>query len=110
MSARVKNSTSVRVDCSKDVKCAKLPKGVESNPSENVPMFDLLKSNFLSSSSACGRLVDQLHQANDLGTFFSISLKKQRDDAISLIQKGVIFTAKTNKNLSNVASTSAQLK
>ncbi|VVA37391.1 PREDICTED: LOC110760952 partial, partial [Prunus dulcis] len=90
-STRVKNSTSVHVHCPKDVKCDlipididvetegrdELPKKVESNPSENVPMFDLLKSNFLSSSSACA---------------------------------GVIVTSKTNKNLSNVASSSAQLK
>lgn len=123
-SARVKNSTSVHVDRPKDVKCDlipididvemegrdELPKGVKSNPAENVPMFDLLKSNFLSSSSACAGLVNELHQDSDIGTFCSFSLEKQRDDAISLIQKRVIVTSKTNKNLSNVASSSAQLK
>ncbi|CAL2277929.1 unnamed protein product [Prunus armeniaca] len=41
----------------------------------DVRMSNLLKTNFLSSSSTCAKLVDHLHQASNLSTFSSLSLE-----------------------------------
>ncbi|CAL9000448.1 unnamed protein product [Prunus brigantina] len=43
---------------------------------------NLLKTNFLSSLSVCPKLVDHIHQANDLDTFLSLSLDKQEEAAM----------------------------
>ena len=73
-------------------------------------MSDLLKTNFLSSPFACAEQVDQVRQAGDLGTFSSLSLEKQREATLHLLQKGVVFAAETIRNSSSaVAPSSAQL-
>ncbi|CAL2271150.1 unnamed protein product [Prunus armeniaca] len=70
---------------------------------------DLLKTQFLSSPSSCAELVDQIYQAGDLGAFSSLSLEKQREATLHLLQKGVVFAAETIRNSSAVAPSSAQL-
>ena len=69
-------------------------------------MSDLLKMNFLSSPSACAKLVDQIRQASDLGTFSSLSLEKQREAKFYLLQKGVVFAPEIIWNSSTVAPSS----
>ncbi|CAL9003191.1 unnamed protein product [Prunus brigantina] len=58
-----------------------------SSATGDASMSDLLKMNFLSSPSACAKLVDQIRQASDLGTFSSLSLEKQRETRFHLLQK-----------------------
>ncbi|CAL8168128.1 unnamed protein product [Prunus armeniaca] len=64
---------------------------------------------FLSSPSSCAELVDQVRQAGDLGAFSSLSLEKQREATLHMLQNGVVFAAETIWNLSVVAPFSAQL-
>ncbi|CAL9011792.1 unnamed protein product [Prunus brigantina] len=52
------------------------PKVDKSSPTGDEIVSDLLKTNFLSSSSACFKLVDHIHQAGDLETVSSLSLEK----------------------------------
>ncbi|CAL2265795.1 unnamed protein product [Prunus armeniaca] len=52
-----------------------------SNSTGDACVYDMLKANFLSSQSACVKLVDHIHQASHLGTFSSLSLEKQKDVA-----------------------------
>lgn len=56
-------------------------------------MSDLLKTNFLSSPSACAKLADHIHQASDIGTFSSLSSKKQKEAAkvfgVKLVKFGI---------------------
>ncbi|CAL2227722.1 unnamed protein product [Prunus armeniaca] len=85
------------------------PKVDKSSPAGDVGVSDLLKMHFLSSPSSCAELVDQIRQAGDLGTFSSLSLEKQREATLHLLQKGVVFTAETIWNSSAVAPSSAQL-
>lgn len=42
-------------------------------------MFDLLKTNFVSSSYACAKLFDHIYHACDLDTFSGLSLDKQEE-------------------------------
>ena len=72
-------------------------------------MSDLLKTNFLSSPSGCVKLVDHIHQASDLGTFSSLSLEKQKEAPITLLQKGVVFVVDVIQNSYVVTPFSAQL-
>ncbi|CAL2254385.1 unnamed protein product [Prunus armeniaca] len=48
-------------------------------------------------------------KAGDLGAFSSLSLEKQREATLHLLQKGVVFTAETIRNSSAVFPSSAQL-
>lgn len=59
--------------------------------SEDVSMFDMFETNFLSISFACAKLVDHVNQASDLGTFSSISMEKQKKVVMHLLQKEVVF-------------------
>ncbi|CAL9001333.1 unnamed protein product, partial [Prunus brigantina] len=65
------------------------PKVDKSSPAGDASVSDLLKMHFLSSPSACAELVDQIRQAGDLGTFSSLSLEKQREATLHLLQKGL---------------------
>ncbi|CAL2239888.1 unnamed protein product [Prunus armeniaca] len=82
LSAQAKSLTSARADG---------PKVDKPSYVGHVSMSDLLKMNFSSSSSICAKLVDHLHQANDVGPFSILSLEKQKDVVIALLQKRVIF-------------------
>ncbi|PQM37400.1 uncharacterized protein Pyn_02723 [Prunus yedoensis var. nudiflora] len=73
-------------------------------------MSDLLKTNFLASSSACAELVNHLWQAGDLGTFPSLSPEEQKNEALGLLQKGLIFAAETIHNSSITAPFSAEFE
>ncbi|CAL8115589.1 unnamed protein product [Prunus armeniaca] len=85
------------------------PKVDKSSPAGDAGVSDLLKTQFLSSPSSCAELVDQIRQAGDLGTFSSLSLEKQREATLHLLQKGVVFAAETIRNSSAVAPSSVQL-
>ena len=85
------------------------PKVDKSSPAGDVGVSDLLKTHFLSSPSACAGLVDQIRQAGDLGTFSSLSLEKQREATLHLLQKGAVFAAETIRNSFAVAPSFAQL-
>ncbi|CAL2271554.1 unnamed protein product [Prunus armeniaca] len=85
------------------------PKVDKSSPARDAGVSDLLKTQFLSSPSSCAELVDQIRQAGDLGTFSSLSLEKQREATLHLLQKGVVFAAETIRNSSVVAPSSVQL-
>ncbi|CAL9022510.1 unnamed protein product [Prunus brigantina] len=82
---------------------------LEVSPAGDASVSDPLKTQFLSSPSSCLELVDQIRQAGDLGTFSSLSLEKQREATLHLLQKGVVFAAETIRNSSVVAPSSAQL-
>lgn len=69
-------------------------------------MSDLLKSDFLSSSSAYTKLVDHVHQINDLGTFSSLSQDKRNDATMHLLQNEVVFTTKAIQNFIAIACSS----
>ncbi|CAL9004915.1 unnamed protein product [Prunus brigantina] len=85
------------------------PKVDKSSPAGDAGVSDLLKTQFLSSPSSCVELVDQIRQAGNLGTFSSLSLEKQREATLHLLQKGVVFAAETIRNSSAVAPSLAQL-
>ncbi|CAL8131699.1 unnamed protein product [Prunus armeniaca] len=76
------------------------PKVDKSSPAGDAGVSDLLKTQFLSSPSFCAELVDQIRQAGDLGAFSSLSLEKQREATLHLLQKGVVFAAETIQNSS----------
>ncbi|CAL2226826.1 unnamed protein product [Prunus armeniaca] len=59
----------------------------KSSPAGDVGVSDILKTNFLSSLSACVKLVDHVYQAGDLNTFSSLSLEKQREATFSSASK-----------------------
>ncbi|CAL2227741.1 unnamed protein product [Prunus armeniaca] len=84
------------------------PKVDQSSSAGDAGVSDLLKMHFLSSPSSCAELVDQIRQAGDPGTFSSLSLEKQREATLHLLQKGVVFAAETIWNWSAVAPSSAQ--
>ncbi|CAL2225835.1 unnamed protein product [Prunus armeniaca] len=63
----------------------------------------------LSSPSACGKLADHIHQVGELSTFSRLSLEKQKETIIHLLQKNVVFAVETIQSLSAVAPSSAQL-
>ncbi|CAL2257266.1 unnamed protein product [Prunus armeniaca] len=52
------------------------PKMDKSSLAGDAIVYDLLKTNFLSSPSTCFKLVDHIHQAGDLETVLSLSLEK----------------------------------
>ncbi|CAL8095405.1 unnamed protein product [Prunus armeniaca] len=79
------------------------PKVDKSSPAGDAGVSDLLKTQFLSSPSSCAELVDQIRQAGDLGAFSSLSLEKQREATLHLLQKGVVFAAETIRNSPAVA-------
>ncbi|CAL2239112.1 unnamed protein product [Prunus armeniaca] len=85
------------------------PKVDKSSPAGDAGVSSLLKTQFLSSPSSCAELVDQIRQAGDLGAFSSLSLEKQREATLHLLQKGVVFAAETIRNSSAVAPSSAKL-
>ncbi|CAL9013897.1 unnamed protein product [Prunus brigantina] len=85
------------------------PRVDKSSPAGDASVSDMLKTQFLSSPSSCAELVDQIRQAGDLGTFSSLSLEKQREATLHLLQKGVVFAAETIRNSSAIAPSSAQL-
>ncbi|CAL2266593.1 unnamed protein product [Prunus armeniaca] len=85
------------------------PKADKSSPAGDASVSVLVKMHFLSSSSACAELVDQIRQAGDLGTFSSLSLEKQREATLRLLQKGLVFVVKTIWKSSAVTPSSAQL-
>ncbi|CAL2239307.1 unnamed protein product [Prunus armeniaca] len=85
------------------------PKANKSSPAGDACVSDMLKMNFLSNPSSCVELVDHIRQVDDLGTFSSLSLEKQREATFHLIQKGLVFAAETIRNSSAVAPSSAQL-
>ncbi|CAL2246525.1 unnamed protein product [Prunus armeniaca] len=85
------------------------PKVDKSSPVGDAGVSDLLKTQFLSSPSSCAELVDQIRQAGDLGTFSSLSLEKQKEATLHLLQKGIVFAAETIRNSSVVAPSSVQL-
>ncbi|CAL8082890.1 unnamed protein product [Prunus armeniaca] len=85
------------------------PKVDKSSPVGDASVSNMLKMHFLSSPSSYAELVDQIRQAGDLDTFSSISLEKQREATLHLLQKGVVFVAETIRNSSAVAPSSAQL-
>ncbi|CAL8094025.1 unnamed protein product [Prunus armeniaca] len=60
------------------------PKVDKSNSVGDACVSDLLNTNFLSSASACVKLVDHIHQISDLGTFSSLSLDKQKEATVRL--------------------------
>ncbi|CAL8168932.1 unnamed protein product [Prunus armeniaca] len=78
------------------------PKVDKSSPAGDAGVSDLLKTQFLSSPSSCAELVDQIRQAGDLGTFSSLSLEKQKEATLHLLQKGIVFAAETIRNSSAV--------
>lgn len=80
-----------------------------SNSTRDAYVFDLLKMNFLLSQPACVKLVNHIHHASDLGTFSSLSLEKEKEAAITLLQKGVVFVVEAIWNSSAVAPSYAQL-
>ena len=55
------------------------------NPTGGACVSNLLKTNFLSSSSPCAELVNHVHQAGELGTLSSLSLEKQREATLHLL-------------------------
>ncbi|KAI5313990.1 hypothetical protein L3X38_043166 [Prunus dulcis] len=81
-STRAKGYSEMRTICLKNDK---------SNFAREACVFDMLKTNFLSSPSACVKLVDHIHHAGDLGTLSSLSLEKQKKEAAKLLQKGVVL-------------------
>ncbi|CAL2247869.1 unnamed protein product [Prunus armeniaca] len=85
------------------------PKVDKSSPAGDAGVSDLLKTQFLSSPSSCAELVNQIRQAGDLGAFSSLSLGKQREATLHLLQKGVVFAVETIRNSSVVAPSFAQL-
>ncbi|CAL8094058.1 unnamed protein product [Prunus armeniaca] len=85
------------------------PKVDKSSHVRDASVSDLLKTQFLSSPSSCVELVDQIRQAGDLGAFSSLSLEKQREATLHLLQKRVVFAAETIRNSSVIAPSSAQL-
>ena len=72
-------------------------------------MSDLLKTGFLSSPSACVKLVDHVYRAGDLCAFSSLPLDKQEEAAMYHLQKGTIFAVGAMRNSRDVAPSSALL-
>ncbi|KAI5313021.1 hypothetical protein L3X38_042195 [Prunus dulcis] len=70
---------------------------------------EMLKMNFLSSSSTCVELVDHNHQARDFDTFSSFSLEKQKEAVVTFLQKGEVFTVEAIQNSYADAPSSVQL-
>ncbi|XP_021829929.1 uncharacterized protein LOC110770152 [Prunus avium] len=85
------------------------PQVDKSSPAGDAGVSDLLKTHFLSSPSACAGLFDQIRQAGDLGTFSSLSLEKQREATLHLLQKGVVFAAETIRNSRDLRTDSLDL-
>lgn len=79
LSAQAKSSTSAQAEGPKV--------GKPCSATGDVCVSDALKMNFLSSPSACAKLIDLLHQASDLSTFSNLSLEKQKHKVIALLQK-----------------------
>ncbi|CAL8130888.1 unnamed protein product [Prunus armeniaca] len=67
---------------------------------------NLLKMNFLSSASIGAELVDQIRQADEISTFSSLSLEKQKEATFHLLKRGVAFAVKTIRNSSIVTPSS----
>ncbi|CAL9028653.1 unnamed protein product, partial [Prunus brigantina] len=61
-------------------------------------LSDLLKMNFLSSPSACAKLVDHIHQASALDTFSSLSRDKQEEAAMYHLQNEIVFDVGAMRN------------
>lgn len=80
------------------------PKVDKCNFTKDVCVYDLLVMNFLSSSSACIKLVDYIHQVSDLGMFSNLSLEKQKEAVVYLLQKCVVLVVEAIRNSSDVAS------
>ncbi|KAI5351589.1 hypothetical protein L3X38_004480 [Prunus dulcis] len=102
LTAKKTRESSARVNGSSATSAAD-PKVDKSSRTRDASMYDLLKTKFLSSLSACFKLVDHIHQASDLDTSSSLSLEKQREATFHLLQKGEVFAAETIWNLSVVA-------
>ncbi|KAI5335980.1 hypothetical protein L3X38_026114 [Prunus dulcis] len=66
--AKKAKELSGQVNCSFATSAAD-PKVNKSSPAGDVGMSDLLKTNFLSSSSTCFKMVDHIHQTDDVHTF-----------------------------------------
>ncbi|KAI5332979.1 hypothetical protein L3X38_023108 [Prunus dulcis] len=71
--AKKARKSSTRAKGSSEMKIAGLELD-KSSSAWDACVSNLLKMNFLSSPSACVKLVDHIHQAGDLGTFLSFSL------------------------------------
>ncbi|CAL2277269.1 unnamed protein product [Prunus armeniaca] len=95
--------SSVRAKGSSTISAAD-PKMDKSSPEGDACVSDLLKMNFLSSLSACFKLVDHIHKASDLDTFSSLSLEKQREATFHLLQKGVSSLAEKDSELNSFAT------
>ncbi|VVA33509.1 PREDICTED: LOC110760952 partial [Prunus dulcis] len=105
--AKKVRESSTRANGSSKIRIAG-PKINKSNSTGDACVSDMLKVNFLSSPSACVKLVDQIHQAH-LGTFSSLSLEKQNETDVHLLKKGVVFAVEAIRNSSVVAPSSAHL-
>lgn len=80
-------------------KCSPITSVAEPNVDKSGPVggasiSDLLKMNFLSSPSACFKLVDHIHQVGNVDTFSSLSFEKQKETPFHLLKK-VVFFAET---------------
>lgn len=97
-SAQAKGSISARTDGLKVDKLRSIG---------NVSVSNLLKTNFLLSSSVCAKLVDHLCQASNFGMSSSLSPEKQKDALIALLQKRMIFAAEAIRSSSHVVPSTA---